>query len=241
MGKLVKMKKKNNLLKIRKNSSGWEVGDAVVARWAEDGIWRQGTVHEIVGDMAYVVSKEQLVRAARVRLDQLRHSAMPVEVLNMMEEELVRDWEEKSSLESSTEFSSSVPEEVDEEVHDKDVKQDHFSDELEDLLALLPSVDITTLTSPSCSDLLATLVMLIPSLSTSQLDRLVGGMIRQDLLVTAALHPAGYLLARQLVKHVMLANSDMKDEVFNCLAKQADNMQMNKWGREVLKSLEGFI
>ena len=123
----------------------------------------------------------------------------------------------------------------------QEVKQEHFSDELEDLLALLPSVDIDLLTSPSCSDLLESLVLMIPSLPLSQVDRLVDGMMRQDLLIPAALHPSAYLLATQLVKYVMVANSGMKGPVMNCLARQADEMQMNICGREVLKTLHGYI
>ena len=201
-------------------------------------------MHEIVGDMAYVVCKEQLVRAARVRLDRLRHSDIPVEVLNMMEEELAKDWEEKSSMESLTDSSSFIPDSFDEKVNEHatpEQHQDQFSAQLEELLNLLPSVDMATLTSPSCSDLLPTLVMLVPCLSPSQLDRLVVGVIRQDLLVSAALHPAGYLLAGELVHYVMATNSGMKEEVLIYLARQADTMQMNTCGREVLKTLEGFI
>eukprot|EP00092_Neocalanus_flemingeri_P016858 GFUD01018235.1.p1 GENE.GFUD01018235.1~~GFUD01018235.1.p1 ORF type:complete len:703 (+),score=228.32 GFUD01018235.1:78-2186(+) len=240
---VLRTRKRCNLRKTKRNPSGWEVGDAVVAFWAEDGVWRLGTVHEIAGDMAYVVCKEQLVRAARVRLDQLKHSSMPVEVLNMMEDELDRASEGESSLESFTDCSSSIPEAVEEgsdEVMSKDQKG-QFSVQFEKLLTLLPGVDITTITSPNCSDLLPSLVTMVPSLSTSQLDRLVGVMIMQDLLVTAALHPTGYLLAMQLVHHVMATNSGMKDEVLICLARQADNMQMSTWGRDVLKTLEGFI
>eukprot|EP00092_Neocalanus_flemingeri_P009502 GFUD01010229.1.p1 GENE.GFUD01010229.1~~GFUD01010229.1.p1 ORF type:complete len:683 (-),score=218.37 GFUD01010229.1:46-1800(-) len=240
---VLRTRKRCNLRKTKRNPSGWEVGDAVVAFWAEDGVWRLGTVHEITGDMAYVVCKEQLVRAARVRLDQLKHSSMPVEVLNMMEDELDRASEGESSLESFTDCSSSIPEAVEEgsdEVMSKD-QQGQFSVQFEKLLTLLPGVDITTITSPNCSDLLPSLVTMVPSLSTSQLDRLVGVMIMQDLLVTAALHPSGYLLAMQLVHHVMATNSGMKDEVLMCLARQADNMQMSTCGRDVLKTLDGFI
>eukprot|EP00092_Neocalanus_flemingeri_P085320 GFUD01107358.1.p1 GENE.GFUD01107358.1~~GFUD01107358.1.p1 ORF type:complete len:692 (+),score=227.91 GFUD01107358.1:78-2153(+) len=241
---VLRTRKRCNLRKTKRNPSGWEVGDAVVAFWAEDGVWRLGTVHEITGDMAYVVCKEQLVRAARVRLDQLKHSSMPVEVLNMMEDELERASEEESSLESFTDCSStSSPEEVEDD-SDEGTPQDQqgqFSIQFEKLLTLLPSVDITTITSPNCSDLLPTLVTMVPSLSASQLDRLVEVMIKKDLLVTTALHPAGYLLAKQLVHHVMATNSGMKDEVLICLARQADNMQMSTWGRDVLKTLEGFI
>jgi len=228
--------KKKTVAKPKRSSSGWQIGDEVVAQWVEDGVWRQGTVHEIAGDMAYVVCKEQLVRAARVRLDKLRHPTMPVEVLNMLEEEMVRDCEEEESLgESTTDVSSSIQKVFEE------VNQEQFSDELEDLLALLPSVDIDMLTSPSCSDLLESLVMMIPSLPLTQVDRLVDGMMRQDLLIPVALHPSAYPLATQLVKYLMVANSNMKGQVMNCLARQADKMQRNIWGREVLRTLHGYI
>ena len=184
-------------------------------------------MHEIVGDMAYVVCKEQLVRAAKVRVDKLRHSTMPVEVLNMLEEELAKDCEEEEILDESTTDGSSSIQEVFEDVY-----QEEFSEELEDLLVLLPSDDIAMLTSPSCSDLLESLVMMIPSLPLSQVDRLVDVMMSQDLLIPVALHPTAYLLATQLVKKVMVAHSDMKGKVMNCIARQADEMLKNIWGRE---------
>jgi len=229
------VRKKRYAVKPRKSSSGWQVGDKVVAQWVEDGVWRNGTVHEIVGDMAYVVCKEQLVRAAKVRVDKLRHPTMPVEVLNLLEEELAKDCEEESLDESTTDVSSSVHE-VCEDVH-----QEEFSDDLEELLTLLPSIDIAMLTSPSCSDLLESLVMMIPSLPLSQVERLVDGMMRQDLLIPAAVHPTAYTLAIQLVKYVMVANSNMKGQVMNCLGRHADEMMKNMWGREVLKTLHGYI
>ena len=52
---VIRKKKTVFNVKPQKSSSGWAVGDEVVAQWVEDGVWRQGTVHEIVGDMAYVV------------------------------------------------------------------------------------------------------------------------------------------------------------------------------------------
>merc|ERR1719470_251891 len=134
------VRKKRFAVKPRKSSSGWQVGDKVVTQWVEDGVWRNGTVHEIVGDMAYVVCKKQLVRAAKVRVDKLRHPTMPVEVLNLLEEELAKDCEEESLDESTTDVSSSVHE-VYEDVH-----QEEFSDDLEELLTLLPSIDIAMLT-----------------------------------------------------------------------------------------------
>ena len=72
-------------LKIR---GGWKVGDEVVAQW-DDGVWRLGFVHEIIKDMAYVVCKEGIAKAAKVLTTQLRHATIPVEALNMLEEELV--------------------------------------------------------------------------------------------------------------------------------------------------------
>jgi hypothetical protein len=172
-----------------------------------------------------------------VRVDKLRHSTMPVEVLNMLEEELAKDCEEEEILDESTTDGSSLIQEVFEDVY-----QEEFSEEeLEDLLVLLPSVDIAMLTSPSCSDLLESLVMMIPSLPLSQVDRLVDVMMSQDLLIPAALHPTAYLLATQLVKKVMVAHSDMKGKVMNCIARQADEMLKNIWGREVLRTLHGYI
>ena len=63
----------------------------------------------------------------------------------------------------------------------------------------------------------------------------------RDLLISAALHPDGYLLAMQLVHHGMASNSHTKEELLICLARQVDAMQVNLHGREVLKMLEGFI
>ena len=113
--------------------------------------------------------------------------------------------------------------------------------DLEELLALLPSIDIAMLTSPSRSDLVQSLIMMIPSLNLSQVDRLVEGMMKQDLLIPAAVHPTAFILAIQLVKYVMVANSNMKGQVMSCLARLADEMLKNMWGREVLKTLHGYI
>ena len=60
-------------------------------------------------------------RAVKVRLDQLRHpvTVKPGEVLNMLEEELVRDSEEEGSLEeSTTDLSSSIQEFIEEIQHE---------------------------------------------------------------------------------------------------------------------------
>ena len=121
------------------------------------------------------------------------------------------------------------------------VHQEEFSDDLKELLAKLPSIDIAMLTSPSCSDLLESLVMMIPSLPMSQVDRLVDEMMKQDLLIPASVHPTAYTLAIQLVKHVMVANSSMKGQVMNCLAMHADKMLKDMMGREVLRTLHGYI
>jgi len=230
------------LLVIRKETANKKshVGAVVAAKWETDGVWRQGTVHEVVGDMAYVVSREQLVRATKVRVDQLRHADIPVEVLNMLEDELVTDLKDKTVQEESTTDSGDSFQGVF-EADQEEVDQKCFSDEFEDLLDLLPRVDIVTLTSPSYSDLLSSLVTLVPSLPVSQLDRLMEDMIGHDLLVPASLHPESCPLASVLVKQIMMINSDMKGKVVNTLAINADKMLGSMWGKIVLKSLKGFV
>ena len=148
--------------------------------------------------------------------------------------------EKDISLEESTTYYSSSIEDVSEADLDV-VHQESFSNELEDLLVMLPRVDIATLTSTSCIDLVAFLTMTIPFLPMSQLDRLVKAMISLDLLVPAALHPAGYSLAKNLVKQVMILNSNMRGQVINCLARHADELQQSMLGKEVLKTLQGHI
>ena len=105
----------------------------------------------------------------------------------------------------------------------------------------LPSIDIETLISPSCTDLMWSLVSVIPTLSVYQLDMLVESMIVHDLLVPAALHFETSLFARELVRSVMKSNSVMRGQVLNSLAMHSDEMQMNVWGQEVLKTLQGYI
>ena len=106
---------------------------------------------------------------------------------------------------------------------------------------MLPSVDMENLTSASCSELLPTLAMFVPALSSSQLDKLISVMINEGLLVAAAVHPIGYFLAMRLVLHVMSTDHHMKTDVLMCLANDVESLQGDNWGKEVLRSLEGFI
>ena len=211
--------------------SGWNVGDAVVAQW-EDGVWRQGVLHELNDDMAFVVSKEEMVKATKVRLAKLRHSTIPVDVLNIVEDELMKSNGDESNTDESSSIISSCDDESD---------QVNYSEELVDLLELIPLIDIETLISPSCTNLISSLVQVIPTLSVCQLDMLVESMMVHDLLVPAAFHPETSLVTRELVRSVMKSNSVMRGQLLGSLAVQSDEMQLNVWGKEVLKTLQGYI
>merc|ERR1712142_230141 len=216
-----------------KSQGEWKVGDEVVAQW-DDGVWRMGFLHEIVKDVALVVCKEGMVKATKVLLSQLRHATIPVEALNMFEEELLEEDEDETSSENV--FSDSKG-----SICDSDIKSENYSKELDDLLSLIPYIDIETLSSPSCSNLISSLIIVIPVLSVDQLDMLVKSIVEHDLLVPAALQPETFLFARELVRMVMLTTSDMKGQVLNSLAVHADEMKMSLCGKEVLKILEEYI
>merc|ERR1712142_732861 len=223
--------------KVRKEKpkihGGWKVGDEVVAQW-DDGVWRIGFLHEITKDVALVVCKEGMVKATKVLLSQLRHATIPVEALNMFEEELLEEDEDETSSENV--FSDSKG-----SICDSDVQLENYSRELDDLLSLIPYIDIETLSSPSCSNLISSLIIVIPALSVDQLDILVKSIVEHGLLVPAALQSETFLFARVLVRMVMLTNSDMRGQVLNCLAVHADEMKMSLCGIEVLKILEEHL
>jgi len=215
----------------RETESGWKINDSVVAQW-EDGVWRQGIVHEVIDGMAFVVSKEGMVKATKVRLSKLRNATIPVDVLNLLEEELVNgDGSESGTDESGSIISSSCDE----------AELMNYSEELDDLLTLLPLIDIETLTSPSCTDLISSLILVIPTLPVYQLDVLVESIIVHNLLIPVALHSETSLVAIELVRAVMKSTSDKRGQVLKCLAMHADELQANVWGKEVLKTLQGYL
>jgi len=225
----IRSKKIVNRTKKREVESGWKVNDAVVAQW-EDGVWRQGVVHEVIDGMAFVVSKEEMVKATKVTLAKLRNAAIPVDVLNMLEEELVSG----NGNDSSTDENSSI-------ISGCDETELNYSEELDNLLNLLPLIDIETLASSWCTDLISSLVLVIPTLPVYQLDVLVESMIVHDLLIPAALHSQTSLVARELVRSVMKSTSDKRGQVLSSLAMHADELQLNVWGKEVLKTLQGYF
>jgi len=225
----IRSKKIVDKTKKREVGSGWKVNDAVVAQW-EDGVWRQGFVHDVIDGMAFVVSKEEMVKATKVALVKLRNATIPVDVLNMLEEEFVIG----NGDDSSTDENSSI-------ISSCDETELNYSEELDNLLTLLPLIDIETLASPSCTDLISSLVLVIPTLPVYQLDVLVKSMIVHDLLIPAALHSETSLVARELVRSVMKSTSDKRGQVLNSLAMHADELQLNVWGKEVLKILQGYF
>ena len=79
----------------------------------------------------------------------------------------------------------------------------------------------------------------------SLLDMVVQGFIgpdkesslRQSILLTAALHPVGHLLAREVVAKVNYMPEEMKMDVMRVLASEVDRLSMDKFGCIVLKGL----
>ena len=61
--------------------------------------------------------------------------------------------------------------------------------------------------------------------------------LRQSILLTAALHPVGHLLAREVVAKVNYMPEDMKMDVMRVLASEVDRLSMDKFGCIVLKGL----
>ena len=57
-------------------------------------------------------------------------------------------------------------------------------------------------------------------------------------MVTAALHPAGYLLAREVVANLEVMSEATRQEVLQCLARSVDIIRASKTGVFVLRSLE---
>ena len=61
--------------------------------------------------------------------------------------------------------------------------------------------------------------------------------LRQSILLTAALHPVGHLLAREVVAKVNYMPEEMKMDVMRVLASEVDRLSMDKFGCIVLKGL----
>ena len=60
----------------------------------------------------------------------------------------------------------------------------------------------------------------------------------QDLMVTAALHPAGYLLAKEVVSQLGVVSGATRQEGMQCLARSVDILRASKTGVVVLRALE---
>merc|ERR1712096_577936 len=84
---------------------------------------------------------------------------------------------------------------------------------------------------------------------TSLLDRLIRAFLDQDkesslkqsILITAALHPVGHLLAREIVAKVNCVGKDVKKEVLSVLAGEVDRLSGDKFGSFVLKGLADSV
>lgn len=57
-------------------------------------------------------------------------------------------------------------------------------------------------------------------------------------MVTAALHPAGYLLAKEVVSKNKVVSEATRKELLQCLARSVDIIRSSKTGMFVLKALE---
>jgi len=65
--------------------------------------------------------------------------------------------------------------------------------------------------------------------------------LEQSILVTAALHPVGHLLAREIVMKVNCVGVDVKKEVLSVLAGEVDRLSGDKFGSFVLKGLADSV
>jgi len=81
---------------------------------------------------------------------------------------------------------------------------------------------------------------------TVVLDTLAGALLcedtvsRQPLLITAALHPVGHLLAREMVSKVNILTG-IKDTVLSILLDNLDTLRYTKTGANVLRGLQGVV
>jgi len=64
---------------------------------------------------------------------------------------------------------------------------------------------------------------------------------KRSILMTAALHPVGHLLAKEMVAKVNYAGEICKKEVMQDLAENVDELSLDKFGGVVLKGLVGAI
>ena len=81
---------------------------------------------------------------------------------------------------------------------------------------------------------------------TVVLDRLVLAFLREDtvsrqpLLITAALHPVGHLLAKEVVSRLNILTG-VKDTILSLLRVNLDILRYSKTGANVLRGLHGVV
>ena len=81
---------------------------------------------------------------------------------------------------------------------------------------------------------------------TVVLDRLVVALLREDtvsrqpLLITAALHPVGHLLAKEVVSTLNILTG-VKDTILSLLRVNLDILRYSKTGANVLRGLHGVV
>ena len=81
---------------------------------------------------------------------------------------------------------------------------------------------------------------------TVVLDRLVVALLREDtvsrqpLLITAALHPVGHLLAKEVVSRLNILTG-VKDTILSLLRVNLDILRYSKTGANVLRGLHGVV
>lgn len=68
----------------------WSAGDKVVARWP-DGVWRQATIVNVDMSTGQARLLSEGIEEALVSLLNMRPQSLPVEVLNLIDQGLVRD------------------------------------------------------------------------------------------------------------------------------------------------------
>merc|ERR1719508_236231 len=82
---------------------------------------------------------------------------------------------------------------------------------------------------------------LLSRLIRAFLDEDKESSLEQSILVTAALHPVGHLLAREIVMKVNCVGVDVKKEVLSVLAGEVDRLSGDKFGSFVLKGLADSV
>ena len=109
---------------------------------------------------------------------------------------------------------------------------------------------VVIVTKPAVFVALAVLEQIVERLAeegswANQLERMFRAFLEKDkelsqeqaVLITAALHPVGHLLSKEMVSKVNRVDENTKTEVMRALATHVEGLSADKFGAVVLKGL----